>query len=186
MPACISCLDWGNDVLCSRCHGQLRPAVGMAVGGMCVVSAYTHESVARRLVHMFKYQGIRQAGVLLAKAMSATLPTDCNALVPVPRALVRRIRYGSDPAAQLARMVASEVGLPVVNGLRAQLWWPAHAGSNRLSRKAPVFGMAKEVPAGSVLIDDVLTTGATLAAAGAVHGIESALTATRAGIDRYG
>lgn len=111
---------------------------------------------------------------------------DCTALVPVPRALVRRFRYGSDPAARLATLIGKEADLPVVDGLRAQLWWPAHAGSDRTSRTAPKFGLARPVPRGAALVDDVLTTGATLAAAAAVHGIRMGLTATRAGIDSYG
>jgi predicted amidophosphoribosyltransferase len=106
-----------------------------------------------------------------------------DALVPVPRAPLRRWRTGVDPARQLAAALGRIVGLPVVDALAAPLWWPRHAGRPRAERasirfraKCPVFGAV-------AIIDDVVTTGRTLeSAASAVAGMPSlALVATSAG-----
>lgn len=186
MPVCIACSKWGQGPLCSQCRSLLRPATATPLAGFKVASAFAHESVARRLVHLLKYEGIKTAGRILGNSMVLVLPTDAVALVPVPRAVARRMRYGTDPAVHLARVVASTTGLPVLPALRAQMWWPAHAGMDKASRHSPRFRIRNEVPSRSVLVDDVLTTGATLLAAGNLLGVKRALTATRAGCGQYG
>ena len=149
--------------------------------GIRIHGGLVHESVARRLVHLLKYQGLGAAAEVLAGPMAAILPSDTAALVPVPRAGLRRMRYGCDPAAMLAEAVGVVTGVPVAAVLRAGLWWPAHAGRRRGERHAPRFHLVARVPESSVLVDDVFTTGATLAAASAVTGLRRAVTATRAG-----
>jgi predicted amidophosphoribosyltransferase len=133
------------------------------------------------MVHLLKYEGIEAPAAVLAREMSLLLPTGVTALVPVPRAAARKVRYGSDPALSLARLLGSSTGLPVVRSLAAPLWWPAHAGTTRAKRTHPRFRNLGTAPIGSVLVDDVLTTGATVSAAAAVSGIRHAITATRAG-----
>ena len=183
MPICLVCSRWGDGPLCRSCESALDPIDSVvAVDQFQVGSAFAHESVARRLVHLLKYQGIRTAGDILGAAMVSALPQDATALVPVPRAVVRKMKYGADPALLLARAVAAAADLPVVTALRAQLWWPAHAGMDKESRRSPRFRVVAPVPPGSVLVDDVLTTGATLAAAGRLVDVAQAITATRAGI----
>lgn len=186
MPVCIACSRWGEGPLCSGCRFLLQPAAHSAVAGLQVASAFAHESVARRLVHLLKYQGNAPAGRILGSAMASVLPSDATALVPVPRALARKMRYGIDPAVSLARQVGFAAGLPVVPALRAQIWWPAHAGMDKASRRSPRFRTLQTAPSLSVLVDDVFTTGATLATAGSLLGISRAVTATRAGIGRCG
>ena len=56
---------------------------------------------------------------VLAPFLTGLLPDDTSALVPVPRALARTIRYGIDPGRVLAREIARAAGLPVADVLRA-------------------------------------------------------------------
>lgn len=133
------------------------------------------------MVHLLKYEGIEAPAAVLAREMSLLLPIGVTALVPIPRATARKVRYGSDPALLLARLLGSSTGLPVVRSLAAPLWWPAHAGKARAQRTHPRFRNVRKAPTGSVLVDDVLTTGATVSAAAAISGIRHAITATRAG-----
>lgn len=128
-----------------------------------------------------KYQGMVAAGKILGSAIATVLPADTAALVPVPRAVFRRMQYGIDPAVCLAQLISAAADVPVAPVLRAHMWWPAHAGMDKASRRSPRFRVVGVAPSGSVLIDDVLTTGTTLAAAGKLLGIERAVTATRAG-----
>jgi predicted amidophosphoribosyltransferase len=139
--------------------------------------------VARQLIHRLKYDGIAAAGVVFVDALAARIPDGTRALVPIPRSVVRRIRYGMDPALTLARLLARRTGLPVARVLLPSLWWPAHAGSRRNARNTPRFAALGHIPDGAVLVDDVLTTGATINGAAAASGIRSAVCATRAGSD---
>lgn len=182
MSICCCCRSWGDDPLCGQCSISLVPAAPAELpGGIRVAVAFAHEATARRLVHMLKYQGIEAAGSVLARAMLPLVPARAAALVPLPRAILRRARYGTDPALVLAKRLGAETDLPVVRALAPQLWWPAHAGSSRNRRQPPRFRVVRSVPAGGVLIDDVLTTGATIVAAAAVTGVQLAVAATRAG-----
>ncbi len=186
MHICLTCSRWAPTPLCAGCRSRLRRAGPLTVGQMRVASGLMHSGPARRLVHLLKYGGIDAAAMLLAKVMAGLVPADAAALVPIPRALLRRVRYGVDPAHRLARVVAAETGLPVVDALVAPLWWPSHAGSDRHSRNPPQFRTVGQVPAASVLVDDVLTTGATAAAAAQATGSSRVLTATRADSGSFG
>ncbi len=146
-----------------------------------VAAPLRHDGPARRLVHRLKYEGSGAATRLLAGAMMEALPGGTRALVPVPRAALRRWRYGVDPAFELGRELGTSSGLPVLEALSGPLWWPRHAGTGR--RTLPSFRRRRTLPAGVVLVDDVVTTGATLTAAYLALGSEpiGAVTATMAG-----
>jgi len=113
--------------------------------------------------------------------MAPLLPPDAAALVPVPRAQLRAWRHGVDPALELARALSGS-GLPVARVLRAEWWWPGHTGRNVDGRRSPRFLPVGAVPSGSVLVDDVVTTGATFRAASDALGgvVRRAVSATGA------
>lgn len=168
--------------ICGCCQRLLCAGGNDRFGtGLPVASAFLHTGPARRLVHRLKYEGIVAAGDVLAAAMVSLLPSAASSLVPVPRAAARRIRYGIDPGVILARLLAHRTGLPVIAGLRPAMWWPHHAGAGREGRNPPRFHSRVDIPAGAVLVDDVVTTGATLRAALDVSGATYSLTATAAG-----
>ena len=135
------------------------------VRGLVVQSAFVHRGPARLLVHRLKYEGLAGAAEPLAVRMAELLPADATGLVPIPRSLVRRVRYGIDPAHELARRLAFVTGLPVIRGLRAPLAARRHAGKSRTLRTSPRLSADRPVGRGAVLIDDVVTTGSTLEAA---------------------
>ena len=115
----------------------------------------------------------------LAAAMLPQLSATSAALVPVPRSLARRWRYGVDPGRELAAALACLAGVPVIEALRSEIWHPRRAGGVDSSRGIPRFGVRNVDVSGAVLIDDVFTTGATLrAASDALGGVAAALTAT--------
>jgi predicted amidophosphoribosyltransferase len=130
-------------------------------------------------VHHLKYRGLAAAGRVLAAQMVPLLPEGAAALVPVPRVLTRLVGYGVDPARELARELGRAAGLPVVPILVRPLWWPRRAGPAGAFRGAPAFRARRPVPVEAVLIDDVMTTGATLTAARRpLPAVRWALTAT--------
>lgn len=147
-----------------------------------VRSAFEHAGTARVLVHRLKYEGSRPAANALAASMALRLDRAPAALVPVPRALFRRWRYAVDPAAALARGLAALTGAPVVRALSTPVATAVHAGADRSRRTGHAFGLVILPPPGSIIVDDVVTTGRTIRAAAAAIGptAESALTATSA------
>jgi len=146
-----------------------------------VRSAFVHRGTARLLVHRLKYGGQAAAATLLAAAMAPAVPVGATALVPVPRAWSRRWRYGVDPAVELARALGRVLALPVLPALAPAWWHRRRAGLAGAKRGIPRFRPVRATPAGAVLVDDVVTTGATLrAAAAALGGPCAAVTATAA------
>ena len=124
----------------------------------------------------------KRAAALLAVGMAEVLPPWTEALVPVPRAVVRRWTYGVDPAATLSRAISRLTGLPVVAALRPVWWWSQHAGRPVAGRSSAAFRAGLAAPEGALLVDDVVTSGGTLAAAAVALGRPNlgAVTATSA------
>ncbi len=184
---CLACARPGWP-LCLGCERDLVVAPDRVVGGVTVGVAYLHTATAVRLVHNLKYRRSTAAGRFLAAAMAERLPGDASVLVPVARSPVRRVPYGIDQAAELARAVGRVVGLPVSDAVAAPLWWQRRAGAGRDRRRPVPFGARRDVPDGAVLVDDVLTTGATVLSAGrAIAPAKfSVLVATAAGTMRAG
>lgn len=181
---CLACLAFGRDRLCRDCRSGLCPGGIRRLGsGLVVGSGLLHEGVARTLVHRLKYQGIRQAAVLLAPFMAAALNRRAGGLVPIPRVLARTWKHAIDPARELANTLGSWTGLPVVDVLTVPVWEPAQAGLQRASRTAPQFKVHSIPPGPLILVDDVLTTGTTLGAAHRAIGraVMFGVTATAAG-----
>lgn len=158
---CAACGVWGCGPLCGTCRQSLQVAPERTTpAGVRARAAFRHEGTARVLVHQLKYHGAVRNAALVAGAMAALLPVDAQTLVPLPRSTVRRMRYGVDPAVELAHAVGRLTGLPVVLTYAPGLWWPSHAGSG--SRATVRFRTVRPVPTGAVLVDDVVTTGRTI------------------------
>ncbi len=191
MPVCLACGTWGkgDGRLCTPCRDSLVRAPWTRLpSGLLVGGAFLHQGAARRLVHRLKYGGLLRVAELFGEVLAPLVPPTATALVPVPRAWVRRATHGVDPAQVLARAVAARCNLPVISALRPGLWWPRHAGRDRAGRTGARYRAARRLAPGAVLVDDVLTTGATLeAATAALAGIPAAaLTATVASRVRRG
>lgn len=146
--------------------------------GVVARAPHVHDALSRRRIHRLKYKGENGVARALAQQMAPLAPRSVAAVVPVPRALIRRIRYGVDPADELARALSKVLGVPVIRVLRASLWWPGHAGMDRPGRSGAVRLRARRaaasLPSGGsiVVVDDVVTTGATVGAA--IRALEAA------------
>ena len=179
---CLVCARPGAG-LCPACHASLRPSATRLVRGVVAVSAFAHEGTAARLVHNLKYRRSIAAARVLARAMAQHVHREQAVLVPLPRALGRRVVYGIDPAVVLADELASRTGMPSVRAPTAPLWWRRRAGRPRRDRTGVSFQLRSDPGGHLILVDDVLTSGAT--ASSAVEAIGrtdiSILTATSAG-----
>ncbi|HSM02117.1 MAG TPA: hypothetical protein VK960_06775 [Acidimicrobiia bacterium] len=177
---CLSCADAARDDLCTRCAGTLSPAPEQHLGSVLVRAAFVHEGAARRLVHRLKYEALEAAAGPLARAMAQILPGHAQCLVPVPRVVARRWRYGVDSGVAVTAIVARLTGLPVVHALRPAFWVARRAGQAGGRRGIPRFTLTRHPGEGAILVDDVVTTGTTLCAAARVATACHAVTATSA------
>lgn len=178
---CLACRRLSNDLLCPGCRRELKPGGNRFIRGLVTVSAFSHEGPARALVHRLKYDGISLAAdALVDLGLGELIPPDTGALVPLTRVKWRSIKYGIDPAIELAQALSRMSGIPVVNVLRPALLGTRHAGRGRDARRAPTYVVERSLPKHAVLVDDVITTGITMGTAGLLTGGNAiaALTAT--------
>lgn len=164
--ACLAC-GAGGTALCAACVAAASSPQRFVAGGVagCALGAY--DATLRRAVLAVK-RGRRDVAVALGRALGerlgAGLPRDA-VLVPVPTAPRRRAARGFDQAALLARAAGDCARLPVLCALR-EVAGGAQQGRSRAGRLAARgrFACTASLVAGArlVLVDDVVTTGATL------------------------
>lgn len=160
---CLAC-RLAPGPLCHSCRRDLRPASPTAVSGRLIRVAFAHHGAARQLVHRMKYEGSWPAALLVAAVLAPVIPADAEVLVPVPRATTRRWRYGVDGAELLANALQVHIGLRVHRVLRPPLWSARRAGAGRAGRQTVTFRSQQHLSR-AVVVDDVVTTGGTMAAA---------------------
>jgi predicted amidophosphoribosyltransferase len=175
-PLCGACggAREGDQALCEACRADLAAAPRVIEAGPpgvdLAVAASPFDGVARRLVHALKYARRLSLADIAADAMVGALPgyESPDAVVPVPAGPWRRRWRGFDPAEELALAVAPRAGLPISRCL-GRSGGRRQVGRRRFERLAdpPQVRAIQEAPAAALLVDDVWTTGATLAACAA-------------------
>lgn len=173
-PRCLACRrltgQVGSGRLCHRCRIELERGAVEApplapLHHLFVACRY--EGAALRLVGALKRAAVPAAAEVAAELISLRLPAQGgNVIVPVPSRPLRTAGRGIDPALEIALALARLSGLGVDPCLR-RLDRGRQRGRDRRRRLAepPRFAATAPVPGEALLIDDVLTTGATLAAA---------------------
>ncbi|WP_460731478.1 ComF family protein [Lysobacter tyrosinilyticus] len=187
--ACADDLPWN----CCACPCCAVPLPVPAVCGDClrreatlgrrgrapaldgVYASFVYAAPLDRLLPRFKFHRDFAAGALLAQLMAefaAGRPRP-EAVIPVPLHRARLRRRGYDQALELARPLARALDLPLRDDLLQRVRRTAPqselsaAARRRNLRGAFAVQASASLPDHAVLIDDVMTTGATLWAAAA-------------------
>lgn len=191
-PDCCDALPW-NACACPRCalpslaaepcgdclrreaalRRRHRPSTDQSPALDGVHASFVYAAPLDRLLPRFKFHRDLAAGALLSQLMAeavGALPRP-EALVPIPLHRARLRRRGYDQALELARPLARALDLPLRDDLLRRV--RATAPQSELSAAARrrnlkyAFTVRPGVtpPAHVALIDDVMTTGATLQAA---------------------
>jgi ComF family protein len=198
IPVCQSCLDAPKPIQaeywCDRCRAPfLTP--WFLVEGLCDLcrddqagstikgfdTAYSfgpYETELRRLIQLYKYERIHTLAAPLGQFLVSGLPSHerFDWIVPIPLHWRRRWQRGFNQAELLARVVSRHAGVPMASALTRKKSTTAQAGLSDVQRRTntehafAVTPKHREALKGKhvLLIDDVLTTGATLSAASRV------------------
>jgi ComF family protein len=174
-PRCAGCGEPGS-WYCTACRDLAEPR--SIRGAVPIRSLGVHDGPLRRAIHRLKYGGERaladDLGVLVAAELARDIACGAvvDAIVPVPLHRSRALARGYDQATLLAEAVGRATAVPVRHALRRIR---AGAPQVELDRAARAANVRKAFvgEAGSLrrlrvaLVDDVATTGATLADAAA-------------------
>ena len=180
-PLCLTCQRTtaaADVLLCERCDSALDalpPVRPIPPPGITEAwAAAPHQGIARDLVVALKFRRLLPAAGAVAQLIAERSPPELlfdRALVPVPSAPLRHAWRGFDPAEELAAALARLTDAPLRLCLRRR-GSGRQRGRGRRERlaSAPRVEAAGPVPERALLVDDVITTGATLAAcAGALR-----------------
>ncbi len=182
-----------NSVLCIKCINQL-PVTNFHLhyenqvekifrGRLPIIQAtsfcyFSKDSLVQRLLHQLKYKGNKDVGYFSGRMMGTTLRQserydDVDALIPLPLFASREKKRGYNQAAVLCEGISETTGIPVLKNIvyrvtstetqtnksRIERWLNMEG---RFELRDPAAVKNKHV----LLVDDVLTTGATLEACG--------------------
>lgn len=184
-PSCAGAMQWIGGAACGRCGFPAEPSGRRGRGG-CVrcrgkklhldaaiaVARYRHG--ARNLVRSFKYGGETELGRPLAGMMAERLRGadffgELDVIAPVAPHPERTRQRGFDQAKILADRVAEATGLAVRHDLLERRTRTAPQAllrrAERLRNMKGVFAANGDGARGRriLLVDDVMTTGATMA-----------------------
>jgi len=191
-PLCWSCHAPAarGSALCGACRAHLRflPRAPVALGdgplggrtrGVEVWAPLAYDGPARELVKALKFQGATRLADQMAALIVANAPPGwlreaggqaggrAPAFVPVPLHPARRRARPFNQAELIARAVGARLDLPVRDCLARSGAARRQVGRGRAERlRGPggAIAAAEAVPSEAVLVDDVVTTGGTLAA----------------------
>ena len=192
IPVCETCLTapapLAADYFCTQCRTPFLNEAPLDDHGVCgrcrsgltgYDAAYSYgyyEGALKDLIHLFKYARVETLGEPLGAYLLRAIPLDqrFDVVVPVPLHWRRRLWRGFNQAELLARPLAHRLGVPVGAALERRRHTDTQASlspSERRSNVAGAFALRRgaEVRGKRILlVDDVLTTGATVGSAAAV------------------
>jgi ComF family protein len=184
--ACAGCGRYG-ELLCAACVATLRSAgagadrfaaadSGIVVGDamQLAMAAFVHDGTMRRVLQRLKYGGAGRLAAPLALAAAPALESllvlsGPAPLVPVPVHALRRRQRGYNQAELLSIELARLTRLPVLDLLVRHRPTTRQHGLGRSARLHNLRGAlairtAAQLPPVAIVVDDILTTSATLEA----------------------
>lgn len=172
-PQCVHCQRVGS-FLCPRCLAQMERAPGRVVEGLDEVRvAVTFDGPARSAIHALKYDGVKRLAEPLAALLTSALadidwPVDAVCAVPLHRRRLQERGYNQSAllAAALAERMKWAYNDQAVWRVRETETQTHLSARQRRENVAGAFAASAAQVADRcmVVVDDVLTTGATLEA----------------------
>jgi ComF family protein len=191
---CLGCNDGlvkGEDILCTRCLAELpkldyyqtddNPIVNRFIGRVPMkhgwaLFKFQKEGIVQNLLHQLKYNNHPEVGIKLGKILSMNLvkngfEREFDLLIPVPLHRNRRRKRGYNQSAMIAKGIEEVLHVPFNDSImiraaatntqtkksKIERWENV---SNAFQLASPLLVSGKRI----LLVDDVITTGATIEA----------------------
>lgn len=171
-PRCALCRlekAAAKQVLCLACEADLPwRRDQLHKDQLTIHVAWQYAWPIDRLIQQFKYQQALEILPILACALPPTAPCLVDAIVPIPMSDRRLQQRGMNHAQLLAHAASRRWQIPLWSGLTRPQDTTRQQSldrQDRLDNLAHAFACTAAPPTRLLLIDDVLTTGATLLAA---------------------
>ncbi len=201
--ACSAVLFKGEETVCTRCMLEMpqtghhlnprgntlyeRFAGRLPLEMMSALFKFSKRGTIQHLLHQLKYKNHPEIGIMLGKVYGNRLKTcidwPIDLILPVPLHESRARRRGYNQSAKFAEGLSMSLGIPFSDEvLRRKIGTTSQTNKSKLLRwenVGDVFAVKKrdEIEGRRVmLVDDVVTTGATLEACGSVllrHGCQA-------------
>jgi len=180
-PVCIHCI---NRLPLTNFHLYANNPIEKYFWGRMPISAaaslchFTDGSLVQHLLHQLKYRGNKETGYFLGRMMGNSLQAtdrfrDIDVLIPLPLFASRQKKRGYNQSAILCSGMATILRIPVVQDAVLRLAsTETQTHKNRIERWQNMEGKFELVNPAALagkhilLVDDVITTGATLEACG--------------------
>jgi ComF family protein len=176
LPArCAACGAPGREI-CSRCEAAVTSSAAILINGKDATPPLTalgaYDGALRSMVLALKFRGARSVGVRLGRWLAPQIVWPFEAVVPVPLHAARLRERGYNQAADIARGIAAWARRPCIETALLRSRNTAPQSALDLARRATNVDGAftrgrsahEVVNRGILIVDDVVTTGATLRA----------------------
>ena len=174
--------------LCGLCRRGVR-------GFDAAYSFGFYEGELRELIHLFKYGRVQTLAKPLGRFLGQALPREqsFDVIVPMPLHWRKRWQRGFNQSELLAAELSRRTHVPVKKALRRIRFTSSQAGLTNAKRRVNVSGAFRAANPSALkgkrvlLIDDVMTTGATAASCARalkLAGVEQVILLTLARVDR--
>lgn len=168
-PGCGASIELGSSILCRWCALRVYPDGERIIHGKRILTGFHHSGVLREMILRLKFGGERKlAGIIAELAVTGwkAVPRRGDIVIPVPSTAGRMRQRGYNQTRLIAGRVASLTGAVCMNLLlrsrgESQVGLSAEDRSENIKGKFSFAGK-RALPNRTWLIDDVMTTGATI------------------------
>jgi len=167
---CFGCRVLGPTI-CSTCRSDWHPHYYKTkFDGLTVHSALVYTPTASKIILAAKESGLRGADELLMDAITHVLEkaipdNTLYRLIPVPSSKASQRRRGRSFIVDLVSQISQRTGIPMIDCLQLSRRVLDQSGLHRDERAtnlAGAFTLSSRARGELILVDDVVTTGATL------------------------
>ncbi len=163
---CLKCQKMTEEGICSRCKEDLPLTKSIILG-------YHRDIILKEAIHNLKYEGLLELAdtlstLLITRLKDTKFPPNCQ-IIPVPLHKSRLQNRGFNQSELIAQKIGLHYQIPVnkyllkrIKNTKPQIELK-HKERQENIKDAFIINKNAEIPKNIILLDDVITSGATIA-----------------------